>query len=134
MTPTLSVDGAHESWTAKPDVAWAASPVGTVGATVSVLGPSRLVPKAASSRTTSHAPVAVSPICTWPMAAAVTAVEALDRPAIRTPSSQTSTVLAAPLRPRCSSSECQPEPTTVVLDVLTAVASSWKPRKPPAVT
>ena len=134
MTPTLSEEATHESCTAKGEVADGARPVGADGGVLSVLGPRRVVPKAASSRTTSQVPVAGSPTCSWPMAVAVTAVDAFESPETRTPSSQISTVLAAPLRPMWSSSECQPEPTTAVLDVLTAVASSWKPRNPPAVT
>ena len=49
-------------------------------------------------------------------------------------SSQTSTVLAGPLIPRCSSSTCQPAPTVVALEVFVFSASLWKPSAPPAVT
>ena len=49
--------------------------------------PIRLVPKATSSKTTSHVPVPVSPICSWPTEVAVTVLVELESTDIGTPSS-----------------------------------------------
>ena len=128
MTPVLSVEAPHVTVTANPEAAVAVIPVGTEGGVKSVFGPRRLVPNPASSKSASHVPVAVSPIWSWAIEVATMAVAELERPVTSEPSSQTSTVLAAPLSPRCSSNECHPAPTRAVLIELVAVASLWKPR------
>ena len=136
VTPTSSVDGFQVSCTAKPEVAVATTPAGTEGGVVSPIGPSRLVPKAASSKATSYTrPAWVSPIWSWPTGARPVSMAVLERSAMRMLSSHTSTTPVAPAvvsALRWSSRACQPGFTTVALIVLTPVVSSWKASCPVA--
>ena len=107
---------------------------GMVGGDASLVGPSRLVPNAASSTMTSQVPVAVSPICRTPMPATVPRSTVLEVSSVTgVPSSQTSTLLLAPLTSRWSSRTCHPVTGTTELVVPVGCASLRKPSFPPEV-
>ena len=114
----MSVDASQVSWTEKDDVAVPLRLPGTLGGVVSPPGPSRLVPKAASSKKTSQVPIAVSPICRVPMGAAPRFAPLNVRSETAAPSSHTSTTPL--LMDRWSSSTCQAPcegVTALVVDV-----------------
>jgi hypothetical protein len=115
-------------------VAVAVTFAGVVGGVLSVPGPNRLVPNAASSNTMSHEPlVVVSPICmTW-IGELPRSITGNVRPGTAAPSSHTWTELFAPATFRCNSTTCHPDPGVTELVVPVASASLRKPSFPPAV-
>ena len=123
------MEASQVSWAEKAELAVADRLAGTLGGVVSPPGPSRLVAKAASSRTTSQVPLVVlSPTWSTPMAAVPRLVLLKVRSGTATPSSQTSTTPVVMFR--CSSSACQPGPGATALVVPPSSASLRNPSFP----
>ena len=121
----MSVDASQVSWTEKDDVAVPLRLPGTLGGVVSPPGPSRLVPKAASSKTTSQVPFDVSPICSVPIGAVPRFAPLKVRSGTAAPSSHTSTTPL--LMERWSSSTCQApcEGVTGLVVEVPAASLNW---------
>jgi hypothetical protein len=109
--------------------------VGTAGSALSAAEPSRLVPNAASSKSTSYVrPVCTSPIWNEPIWAAPTSTELFERAGRSTLSSHTWTVpVAVPADESTamrSSTTCHPASGAMLLSVFVPSVSLWKPRNP----